>query len=84
MSEHTDDVASVFGSSVTMHILPFEAISRTDTSIRQPMCSFPSEPLRALVKGRNPETPVTPKSKIYPWSSMLCTEAESVYMVLIN
>ena len=71
----------VEGEIVTLQVRPLLDTFRTETSTIAPTESL-SELSRALfasLKDKNPETSVTPRLRMYPWSSILLTDADMVY-----
>src|SRR5258708_35713152 len=71
----------VEGVIVTLQVRPLLVTFRTETSTIAPTKSL-SELSRAFfasLKDKNPETSGTPRLRMYPWSSILLTDADMVY-----
>ena len=69
------------GAVVMLQVRPLLDIFITETSTTAPI-EKNSELSRAFfmsLKDRNPESSGTPRLRMYPWSSILLTEADMVY-----
>ena len=69
------------GEIVTLHVRPLFDSFEMETSIILPTGSFdePSSAFFASLKDKKPETSGIPRLSMYPWSSILLTEADMVY-----
>jgi hypothetical protein len=69
------------GEIVTLHVRPLLDSFETETSITLPTGSFDelSSDFLASLKDKKPEISGIPRLSMYPWSSILLTEADIVY-----
>jgi hypothetical protein len=69
------------GTIVTLHVRPLLDSFETETSTILPTGSFDElfSAFVASLNDRKPETSGIPRLRMYPWSSILLTEADMVY-----
>ena len=81
MSRHTEDEANAAESTATVQVRPLPDILVTITSTNRPTWSFERGsigPFFVSLNDKKPETSGIPRSRMYPWSSMLLTAADNV------